>query len=164
LAEDGKKQDCQHLISICLIFLLIFFQQFWQDNKLKWNPEDYGGLTSIHLADHEVWQPDITLYNGASGNNIDHYGNTHAIVYPSGSVIWVPPTQFPAYCTLDLKLWPFDTQKCAIHLGSWTYHAYAINVTINGTNGFSVSLYFFSFACAKKPTDNSINCRKIMPL
>lgn len=37
--------------------------QFWVDEKLKWNATDYGGLTRLHLADHEIWQPDIVLYN-----------------------------------------------------------------------------------------------------
>lgn len=35
----------------------------WTDPKLKWNEEDYGGIDAIKMADHEVWQPDICLYN-----------------------------------------------------------------------------------------------------
>ncbi|KAF4524908.1 hypothetical protein B566_EDAN014263 [Ephemera danica] len=26
----------------------------WNDAKLKWNPADYGGVESIHVADHEA--------------------------------------------------------------------------------------------------------------
>lgn len=40
-----------------------FFLQEWMDEKLKWNASDYEGLKILHLADHEIWQPDITLYN-----------------------------------------------------------------------------------------------------
>ncbi|CAH1406798.1 unnamed protein product [Nezara viridula] len=35
----------------------------WRDDKLQWNASDYGGLKHLHLADHEIWQPDIALYN-----------------------------------------------------------------------------------------------------
>lgn len=35
----------------------------WTDSKLKWNENDYGGISVIKIGDHEVWQPDITLYN-----------------------------------------------------------------------------------------------------
>ncbi|PSN48328.1 hypothetical protein C0J52_03410 [Blattella germanica] len=35
----------------------------WTDEKLKWNESDYGGLGVLHVADHEIWQPDIVLYN-----------------------------------------------------------------------------------------------------
>lgn len=81
------------------------------------------------MGDHEIWQPDLTLYNSASGSAIDHYGNTHCLVYNTGTVLWVPPTKFESFCELDLKNWPFDVQKCEIVIGSWTYSGYQINIT-----------------------------------
>ncbi|XP_063701348.1 acetylcholine receptor subunit alpha-like 1 isoform X2 [Culicoides brevitarsis] len=93
----------------------------WNDDKLKWNPADYGGLESVHMADHEVWQPDIVLYNSALGNDISHYGRTTCIVYHGGKVLWVPPSQFQVFCDLDLRKWPNDVQTCMIKVGSWTY-------------------------------------------
>lgn len=47
------------------IYHLIFFKLFqaWKDEKLKWNASDYGGLKQAHLGIHEVWQPDVVLYN-----------------------------------------------------------------------------------------------------
>jgi hypothetical protein len=36
--------------------------QHWTDEKIHWKPEDYGGLTSIHITEHEVWIPEIVLY------------------------------------------------------------------------------------------------------
>lgn len=41
------------------------------------------------MADHELWQPDILLYNSATGAMTDHYGNTHSIVQSNGDIIWV---------------------------------------------------------------------------
>lgn len=102
--------------------------QKWQDDKLRWNASDYGGLTSVHLAYHEIWQPDISLYNSASGSNIDNYGNTHCIIYTDGTVLWVPPSKFESFCSLNLKYWPYDSHKCSLVLGSWTYDGNQIDI------------------------------------
>uniref|UniRef100_A0A336MAL3 CSON014484 protein n=1 Tax=Culicoides sonorensis TaxID=179676 RepID=A0A336MAL3_CULSO len=100
----------------------------WNDDKLKWDPAQYGGLESVHMADHEVWQPDVVLYNSALGNDISHYGRTTCIVYSGGKVLWVPPSQFQTFCDLDLRNWPNDIQKCMIKVGSWTYSGNMINL------------------------------------
>nr|WUR05318.1 nicotinic acetylcholine receptor alpha 9 subunit [Orius laevigatus] len=104
-------------------------KMIWNDDKLKWNVSKYNGMTYVHMADHEVWQPDMTLYNSAIGNNMDHYGNAHCIVYSDGKVLWIPPAQFTVYCDLDLTHWPFDSHACNIILGSWTYSGEHINLT-----------------------------------
>lgn len=50
------------LFSYTLLSSIVFLQE-WGDEKLKWNASDYGGLSKVHFADHEVWQPDVMLYN-----------------------------------------------------------------------------------------------------
>ncbi|KAF4524650.1 hypothetical protein B566_EDAN013759 [Ephemera danica] len=104
---------------------------FWVDEKLKWNASDYGGLSRLHLADHEVWQPDIVLYNSASGSEVDHYGNTHCIVHEDGTVLWVPPSQFRVFCDIDLRRWPYDEQTCTLRLGSWTYDGDQVDLQVD---------------------------------
>lgn len=47
---------------MALIFAFLL-PQSWTDEKLRWNETEYGGLKSLNLADHEIWQPDIFLYN-----------------------------------------------------------------------------------------------------
>ncbi|XP_012266421.2 acetylcholine receptor subunit alpha-like 2 isoform X1 [Athalia rosae] len=103
-------------------------KMFWIDEKLKWDPANYGGLAQLHLGDHEVWQPDIVLYNSAAGSTVDHYGNTHCIATQDGSILWVPPSQFMVFCDMDLRFWPFDTQVCSLRLGSWTFNGEQIDL------------------------------------
>lgn len=95
--------------------------QNWDDPKLRWTPADYGNQTVLHIGEHEIWQPDVLVYNSAAGHNIDYYGNTHCLVIANGSVLWVPPAQLVVYCQLNLRHWPYDSQKCTIKMGSWTY-------------------------------------------
>ena len=37
--------------------------QIWKDYKLIWNESDYGNLKDIRIAAHDIWTPDILLYN-----------------------------------------------------------------------------------------------------
>lgn len=95
--------------------------QKWQDHKLRWNESEYVGIPHLHVAEHEIWQPDIVLYNNA-GANLDHYGQTNLIVYSSGEVLWVPPAQLSVFCEFDMTYFPYDKQNCSFVFGSWTYH------------------------------------------
>lgn len=85
----------------------------------------------MHVGDHEVWQPDLVLYNSATGSAIDHFGNTHCIIYNTGKVLWVPPAQFQSFCELDMRHWPFDIQICTLLIGSWTYNGNQIDLILN---------------------------------
>ncbi|EEB15534.1 Acetylcholine receptor protein subunit alpha, putative, partial [Pediculus humanus corporis] len=93
-----------------------------------WNPSSYGDIKEIHLADHEVWQPDVFPYNSATGSTIDHYGNTNLIAYFNGTVIWVPPSIFQVFCQMDFTNWPFDSQTCSLKIGSWTYNGEQVDL------------------------------------
>lgn len=37
--------------------------QEWFDYKLKWDPEEYGGVKTLHVPSENIWLPDIVLYN-----------------------------------------------------------------------------------------------------
>lgn len=41
----------------------IIIEQSWKDNWIKWDPDDYGGLTELRVPAYEVWLPDTTLYD-----------------------------------------------------------------------------------------------------
>ncbi|KAK6048820.1 hypothetical protein COOONC_13675 [Cooperia oncophora] len=35
----------------------------WNDFQLRWQPEDYGNITNLHVPPDRVWLPDIVLFN-----------------------------------------------------------------------------------------------------
>ena len=41
----------------------LWVEQFWRDYKLMWDPEEYGGVKSLHVPADHIWRPDIVLYN-----------------------------------------------------------------------------------------------------
>ena len=41
----------------------LWVEQFWRDYKLKWDPDEYGGVKQLHVPSDHIWRPDIVLYN-----------------------------------------------------------------------------------------------------
>ena len=35
----------------------------WHDFRLMWEPEEYGGLTTIRVPNDLIWKPDLSVYN-----------------------------------------------------------------------------------------------------
>ncbi|XP_075265846.1 acetylcholine receptor subunit alpha-like 1, partial [Convolutriloba macropyga] len=44
-----------------MIKVLIWETTHWNDANLKWNPDDFAGITSIRLLDSDVWTPDLVI-------------------------------------------------------------------------------------------------------
>ncbi|XP_051875685.1 neuronal acetylcholine receptor subunit beta-3a isoform X3 [Pristis pectinata] len=40
----------------------VWLKQEWNDYKLSWNPDDYGGISTIRVPSESIWLPDIVLY------------------------------------------------------------------------------------------------------
>ncbi|XP_052868513.1 neuronal acetylcholine receptor subunit alpha-7-like [Anopheles cruzii] len=115
------------------IFSVYGWMKFtWNDPKLTWDPAQYGNLDVIRMDPTIVWRPDVMLYNNAGGSDNHHYGDTNVLVYNTGKVLWVPPTEFHSFCELNMRMWPFDYQKCMIKIGSWTFDGFRLNLTISG--------------------------------
>ncbi|XP_065566595.1 acetylcholine receptor subunit alpha-like 1 isoform X2 [Artemia franciscana] len=92
----------------------------WVDYKLKWDPEDYGGVKYLHVPSDAIWLPDIVLYNNAEGN-CEITIMTKALVRYDGTVMWKPPAIYKSFCEIDVEYFPFDQQTCMMKFGSWTF-------------------------------------------
>ncbi|KAJ6217019.1 hypothetical protein RDWZM_008176 [Blomia tropicalis] len=115
--------------------------QEWTDYKLKWDPEEYGGVSQLYVPAEQIWLPDIVLYNNADGN-YEIVIMTKAIIYWDGKVEWNPPAIYKSSCNIDITYFPFDYQECTMKFGSWTYdgnqvdlqHLSDVTYTGNGTD------------------------------
>ncbi|CAK6442362.1 unnamed protein product [Pipistrellus nathusii] len=97
----------------------VWLKQEWRDMKLRWNPEDYGGIQAIRVPSDSLWTPDIVLFDNADGQF--EGARTKAVVRFDGTVAWAPPANFKSSCTIDVTFFPFDRQNCSLRFGSWTY-------------------------------------------
>ncbi|XP_021439630.1 neuronal acetylcholine receptor subunit non-alpha-3 [Oncorhynchus mykiss] len=107
----------------------VWLWQEWIDYKLRWNPEDYGGITSIRVPSETIWLPDIVLYENADGR-FEGSLMTKAIVKSNGRITWTPPASYKSACTMDVTFFPFDRQNCSMKFGSWTYDGNMVDMIL----------------------------------
>ncbi|KAB0399104.1 hypothetical protein E2I00_019478, partial [Balaenoptera physalus] len=78
----------------------VWLKQEWNDYKLRWNPADFGNITSLRFV-------------------VTHMTKAH--LFSSGTVHWVPPAIYKSSCSIDVTFFPFDQQNCKMKFGSWSY-------------------------------------------
>ncbi|CAN9515026.1 unnamed protein product [Ophioblennius macclurei] len=107
----------------------VWLCQEWIDYKLRWNPDKYGGITSIRVPSENIWLPDIVLYENADGR-FEVSLMTKAIVKYNGAITWTPPASYKSACTMDVTFFPFDRQNCSMKFGSWTYDGNMVDLVL----------------------------------
>ncbi|KAI1887672.1 hypothetical protein AGOR_G00192720 [Albula goreensis] len=107
----------------------VWLWQEWIDYKLRWNPDEYGGITSIRVPSETIWLPDIVLYENADGR-FEGSLMTKAIVRFNGTIMWTPPASYKSACTMDVTFFPFDRQNCSMKFGSWTYDGNMVDLVL----------------------------------
>uniref|UniRef100_A0A8C5KB30 Cholinergic receptor, nicotinic, beta polypeptide 3 n=1 Tax=Jaculus jaculus TaxID=51337 RepID=A0A8C5KB30_JACJA len=111
----------------------VWLKQEWTDQKLRWNPNEYGGIRSIKVPSESLWLPDIVLFENADGQFEGSF-MTKAIVKSSGTVIWAPPARYKSSCTMDVTFFPFDRQNCSMKFGSWTHDGTMVDLVLINEN------------------------------
>ncbi|XP_040057459.1 neuronal acetylcholine receptor subunit alpha-5 isoform X2 [Gasterosteus aculeatus] len=100
----------------------------WIDRKLRWNPDDYLGITTIRVPSNRIWLPDVVLYDNSDGRF--EATVTKAVVKYNGTISWTPPANYKSACTIDVTFFPFDLQNCSMKFGSWTYDGSQVDITL----------------------------------
>ncbi|MFH4973825.1 hypothetical protein AB6A40_000534 [Gnathostoma spinigerum] len=118
----------------------VWLKQVWMDNKLSWDPKNYGGVSVLYVPYEMIWVPDIVLYNNADSNyNITI--STKATLHYTGEVTWEPPAIFKSLCQIDVRWFPFDEQRCHLKFGSWSYSEDLITLDLlDGTPRYELEL------------------------
>lgn len=112
----------------------IWLNMKWIDVNLHWNPDEFGGISTLQIPAKEVWKPDILLYNSAD-QAFDGTFHTNVIMEHTGHMTWVPPGMFHSTCQIDIKWFPFDEQHCKLKFGSWTYDGRFLNLLTQESEG-----------------------------
>lgn len=105
----------------------LWVEQFWYDYKMRWDPDEYGGVDMLHVPSDHIWRPDIVLYNNADGN-FEVTLSTKATLKSDGLVEWKPPAIYHSSCEMDVEYFPFDEQTCVMKFGSWTYDGFQVDL------------------------------------
>ena len=99
----------------------------WYDEFMRWNLSDYS-FDYLNIKPDLLWRPDLELYNSA---NKPEKINGEGIlkVFHTGQVYWIIPVMYDYSCPLNLKKFPFDTQKCIMTFGSWKLSQRYLNIS-----------------------------------
>ena len=98
----------------------------WVDKRLTWNPTDYENMKMIRYPANMIWTPDLKLYN--THKNSEERDEVNVVIYNNGTVMWVPMTTYRTNCLPNGR----NTFMCQIKIGSWTYDAKLIKMTMEG--------------------------------
>jgi len=99
----------------------------WRDERLAWDPAEFGGITRTFFMavglnkpeETEIWAPDVAVYNSVYNLNDIMHGQL-AEVESDGTVTWSRPGLLDVLCRFSgLVAFPFDRLKCTIELGGW---------------------------------------------
>ncbi len=67
------------------------------------------------------------------------------VVSSDGTVLYIAVARTKSTCTVDIRLFPFDTQYCHLKFGSWTYDGFKVDLDFyDGLEEVDVSDYIES--------------------
>ncbi|XP_021368600.1 neuronal acetylcholine receptor subunit alpha-10-like isoform X2 [Mizuhopecten yessoensis] len=108
----------------------MWIQESWVDENLQWDPMDYAGLDTLMVASTYVWIPDVFIFNTAGGE-LDGFVNvtgSKLMIKSNGGIKWTVPLMIKSACSMDVKFFPYDSQRCRINFGSWIYDGSKIDL------------------------------------
>ncbi|KAK3092235.1 hypothetical protein FSP39_000116 [Pinctada imbricata] len=106
----------------------------WTDCRLVWNISDYGNVTNIHVPYKQIWIPDLAPYDSVATEFVG-IRDFRANIYSDGTVHYNFPTILETLCPVNVQKFPFDTQSCALQLGSWSYNGIEIDMFYKAPTG-----------------------------
>uniref|UniRef100_A0A8R1I2I4 Uncharacterized protein n=1 Tax=Caenorhabditis japonica TaxID=281687 RepID=A0A8R1I2I4_CAEJA len=92
--------------------------QKWRDPKLAWDPDNHNGLTQVVMPRSLVWVPKLFIYNSMDTKDMLTDDRYDVRVQHTGHVKVNSPQFVSTLCRINIDLFPFDTQFCAIALAS----------------------------------------------
>ena len=99
------------------------------------------------------------MYNYAD-TRLEEKRDVLAIVSSDGIVKWRPPSIFKSTCQIDIQKFPYDSQRCYMKFGSWTYAADSIDIQFLGKHEINREMFIPSNEWDIKSTLGRRNVKK----
>ncbi|MCP9264085.1 Nicotinic acetylcholine receptor non-alpha subunit 27 [Dirofilaria immitis] len=123
-----------------VLTLNVWVEQIWRDERIRWDPVEFGNISKLTVGKKYLWTPDIVLYNNARDFSRG-FVDTNLHIMNNGDTQWAPPAKVYSICKLDVRYFPFDDQFCLLEFGSWIYDQSQLDVQImerfDGKNPFT---------------------------
>jgi len=103
----------------------LWLREWWNDERLAWDPADFGNITEIvmdgpELEEPDIWHPDFRIYN-AVGQHREFFDSVSSSVQANGDVFFSRPGMVEMLCKFSgLVAFPYDELSCEFEIGGWT--------------------------------------------
>jgi len=121
-----------------ILDMKVWLRVMWRDERLAWNPDEYGGIKMIRIPISQIWVPDVICFNsiGCDVRSMNHMFDkaqrkqNPAILRANGDVMIVTTNVQVKVQSHDeeFNAWPWGEYKAKIVLGSWTYTGNEIKI------------------------------------
>ncbi|KAK3776897.1 hypothetical protein RRG08_024668 [Elysia crispata] len=98
-----------------------FFKFMWTDERLSWDPKDYGNISFTYALQDKVWRPDVIL-TSLQGDSYVGSPETLAILFSNGKVVWEPSFTASFSCEVHIPKFPLDDSECQVVVAPWANH------------------------------------------
>ncbi|CAJ0565458.1 unnamed protein product, partial [Mesorhabditis spiculigera] len=96
--------------------LVIELANYWNDDRLRWDPKDYSGIENLYISASMLWIPDYAPTDSQKFENVFPENQRNARVSWNGTIFYETIMFIIASCRLEMQDFPFDRQSCAIGL------------------------------------------------
>uniref|UniRef100_A0A914E608 Uncharacterized protein n=1 Tax=Acrobeloides nanus TaxID=290746 RepID=A0A914E608_9BILA len=100
---------------------LVYIDERWTDPTLSWEPSEHGNIEKTWLPMHEVWMPDIIIFNMLHHEDLLSRVRAPIMLYSNGTVECSHPAVYTVTCQINIRHFPLDDQRCALEIASWAY-------------------------------------------
>uniref|UniRef100_A0A915HUX8 Uncharacterized protein n=1 Tax=Romanomermis culicivorax TaxID=13658 RepID=A0A915HUX8_ROMCU len=126
-------QDVSEVSELTGDFALdLFFSEIWLDNRLNYEhiPLCRSNITLKAHYKTQIWTPETCIVNSKQSSiHSSPSENTFVIIYRNGTVWQNHRLSVRAPCEIDLRAFPFDTQKCFLTLETSSYNSKEVSLT-----------------------------------
>ncbi|CAJ0922099.1 unnamed protein product, partial [Mesorhabditis belari] len=124
-----------------LMTALVEFSYKWPDLRLQWNPAEYSGLDTIWLKYDTVWFPENVISDTQEFIIINPEVQRTVRLSSNGTVAYYFSGNTRASCQMNVRVFPFDTQKCEIGFSVETYGSDFVTATGETASHLDDSIY-----------------------
>ncbi|XP_036380729.1 acetylcholine receptor subunit epsilon isoform X2 [Megalops cyprinoides] len=105
----------------------------WSVSRIAW----CGSLTSSWRTSETLGRKEKGREKGIDGKfDVAYYANV--LIYPDGSMYWLPPAIFRSTCAIEITYFPFDWQNCTLIFRSQTYSANEVDLILAQENNTTI--------------------------
>ena len=97
---------------------------------MRWDDDpNFANVKKLSVPEEVLqWTPDIRVLSSSNGNEYILSKGKRVQITPDGTITWFPTGRLTTVCKIYLRLFPFDTQICDLHIESWTYQTHQMEL------------------------------------